>query len=307
MNEVTFSVITPVFNGAAFISETVQSVLSAIEGLSAEYLVINDGSTDETLAALQPYDSAIKIVSQINGGQPSAVRNGIKNASGKYCLVVNADDPLMGKELFIHAERTFKVNPEVVVVYPDWQIIDAKNRPIKKRVVKEYSRGELIGNFNCLVGPGGIFRTDLAKQIGGWNSDFKYVPDYDFWLRMSNFGPFKRMPGVMAQWRTHESSISIGSRGLKMAEERIRVMEDFLANNPQPKTLTNAGISSAYFTAAQLAFFDSKVPGRKWLHYAVRKNWKILFKRSLLKSLYLELLPLSRWGMTLIRKLLIKS
>ena len=92
-----------------------------------------------------------------------------------------------------------------------------------------------------------------------------------------------------------------------MAEERIKVMEEFLINNPQPKKLARAGISSAYFTAAQLAFFDTTIPGRKWLHFAVRKNWKILFRRNPVKTIYLEFLPLSGWIVSFVRKLSVKS
>ncbi len=307
LNNLDFTVITPVYNGADFIEETAQSVLDSICGFQAEYIVINDGSTDATLAKLEKFGNSIRVISQPNGGQASAIRNGLENALGKYAIIVNADDPLMGGTLFTKALEAFTQNAECVVVYPDWQIIDLQNKVIKKKVTKEYSREELVGNFNCLVGPGGIFKTDLAKKIGGWNSEFKYVPDYDFWLRMSNLGTFERLPGVMAQWRNHDSSISIGSRGMKMGLERIKVMENYLINYPQPQKLANAGLSAAYFTAAQLTFFDASIPGREWLYQAIKKNWKILFMRSPAKTVYLLLLPVSSFFTKIIRNLFVKS
>ena len=117
-----------------------------------------------------------------NAGQAEAVNDGINFASGKYSIVVNAGDPLLPNKLFENAAKIMDSNLSVVVVYPDWKIINENGKVIKEIFTEEYSPDELIGNFNCLVGPGGIFRTETAREVGGWDSSMKYVPDYKFWL-----------------------------------------------------------------------------------------------------------------------------
>ena len=116
------SVITPVYNGADFIAETVESVLKASANHNVEYIVVNDGSTDKTLEKLQQFDGRIRILTKVNGGESSAVNLGLQNAKGDLVLIVSADDPLPSDDIFIGAEDYFSRNSNVVAWYPNWKI-----------------------------------------------------------------------------------------------------------------------------------------------------------------------------------------
>jgi glycosyltransferase involved in cell wall biosynthesis len=289
-----FSIITPVHNCEEFISQTVNSVLKAAGNYIFEYIVIDDGSTDDTSDILINYGSKIRYIRQENLGQSLAISNAIELALGDFLLVVNADDPLITEDLFRDALEILESDEEVVATYPDWQIIDNSGNVVETIQVKEFSIEELVGRFNCLIGPGGIFRREAAQKIGGWDKNFRFVPDYDFWLRMSDLGSFKHVPRVQATWRTHNNSISIGSRGKEMAEERIRVIDNYLSRNPKlPEEVKRMAIANSTYRAAVLSYFDIRINGRKLVWKSITTYPKIIVEKNPLILLFLLCTPFS--------------
>ena len=91
------SVITAVYNGAQYIEETINSVLTHCSSIDFEYIVLNDGSTDNTLELLNKYESKIRVIDKENSGESDSVSTGFKLATGDLLLVVSADDPLLTK------------------------------------------------------------------------------------------------------------------------------------------------------------------------------------------------------------------
>ena len=289
-----FSVIIPVCNGEKFIRETVESVIHSLRKFEGEIIIIDDGSVDLTPNILAEITSDLHIISQENQGQASAVNAGIFNAKGKYSIIVNADDPLIDSELFESAWRILEENSAIVGTYPDWNLIDDRGAILEQVNVKDFSQREFVGRFNCLIGPGGIFRTKLAKEINGWNPMYKFVPDYDFWLRLSKFGDFRHVNRVQAQWRSHSESISIGSRGKRMAEERIAVITSHVKSNPQiDKNLARMALANAYYRAGMLSYFDATIPGYKYALRAIRLHPKILIESNFGALIFMMFSPVS--------------
>lgn len=291
--KILFTVVTPVFNGEKYLQETIDSVLFNIDFMNTEYIVVDDGSTDRTAEILRDYQNKIRVISKANQGQAKAINEGLKLAKGEFALIVNADDPLVSKKLFSISHEIFRTDPSIVVTYPNWTVINQSGNFIKCVQPKEYSFRELLGNFNCLVGPGGVFRIKNALQIGGWNSSYRFVPDYDFWLRMSTQGKFRKIPENLAVWRSHESSLSVGGRSLEMAQERIRVIENFLLKYPQDKIISENALSNAYFRASLLVFFDSRVPARIYLKRSFQHSKRTILNKNKFVLIYLLLSPLT--------------
>jgi len=289
-----FSIITPVYNGERYIAETIKSVLKCLEGLKYEYLVIDDGSTDGTSKILERFGSQITTISQGNSGQANAINRGIQLASGRYASIVNSDDPLISAKLFVEAMKIMNLDSTVVATYPDWELIDENGKTIETIYVKEFSLDELVGRFNCLIGPGGVFRVSQAKELNGWDGRYRYVPDYDFWLRLSEQGKFQHIPEVLAAWRSHSNSISIGSRGLDMSRERIQVIENYLTRNPHTaKSLSRMSRANSYYRAALLSYFDNRVTGRQIIMKAICIYPRILVEKDIRATVFLLTYPLS--------------
>ena len=294
-NGLDFSIITPVYNGDKYLEETLNSVFTYTKDIKYEHIVVNDGSNDKTTEILEKYQNKIVIINQLNAGQASAINRGLHAASGRYSMILNSDDPLITNELFESSRTILDKNLDVVLTYPDWQIIDYQNKVIRTKHQREFSIIEFFGHSNCLVGPGGIFRTQTALKIGGWNSDYRFVPDYDFWLRLLAFGKFVHVPKVQAAWRNHQGSISIKFRGKEMADERIRVIEDHIFRNQSLDIkLINIARAFAYQNAARLSYFTNAVKGRQLLWKSFLLYPKIIVKQDFRITLFILLLPFSR-------------
>ena len=288
------SIITPVFNGQKYIEETIWSVLEAGIEVEFEYIVLNDGSTDTTLEIISGFEDRVRVFSHANIGESETVNLGIQRATGKYVLILSADDPLLTKDLISKAVRELDLNSNLVAVYPDWKIISAEGLDMDFIILPEYSDEIMIGENRCLPGPGVVFRRDAAIKIGGRRKEWKFVGDYDFWLRLSRLGNIQRLPGVLAQWRNSADSTSVSQRGSLMATERINVIGNFVIENNLPPALQRLAISNSYILAARLVFFEKSIPARQYLAKAfyVRRGWPSQAKIHIV--LYIILLPISR-------------
>ena len=301
------TVITPVYNGEKYIKETIESVINAVTHVPLEYIVINDGSTDRTLEIISEYSSQIQVLNFENQGESASVNIGLAAARGAYVVVVNADDPILDGSLFDKAVQILDKNPTIVAVYPDWQVINEIGGFVRKVTVDDFSLDALVGKNKTLPGPGAFFRRESAVAIGGRRSKWKYVGDYDFWLRLSASGDFQRIPECLAQWREHLSSTSVSQKNLHMANERIHVVEEFLENSDLPPAIQKMALSNAYYLAARLAYFDKAINGRKLFLQSLIKGKRFPSEGHPVIILFLLLYPLSRYISLVIPRSLAKK
>lgn len=293
MNELGISIISPVFNAEKYIEQTILSVLASKIYLPFEYIVINDGSTDNSLNIIKKYSEKIVILNQTNLGEAKTVNRGINMAKYDFILILNADDPLLDPKLIDIALKKLSENNELVAVYPDWQIIDESGNLIRKVLVPDYSLDLLVSKCICLPGPGTVFRKSSALSIGGRNPKWKYVGDYDFWLRLSQVGKFQHINQNLAQWRLHQKSTSISNRNINMANERIEVISQFLDRYKLSNKLKKASKANALYLAARLVFFDRKIPAKRMLFRAILIQKKFPSNSKLLVVIFILTTPLS--------------
>lgn len=275
-NKVVISVITPVYNGQSYIRETVDSILNLAPQNGFEYIVVNDGSTDETLKILESYGSRINLINQANSGESSAVNTGIYAAQGEYLVVISADDPIFTSKLFEGIPDFFESNLEISAWYPDWKMINERGELIRVVKPKEYSRENLVDHAICLPGPGTFFRREMAREIGGRQEKWRYVADYDFWLRLSDLGPLRKRNELVSQWRYHEGSTSTSQAGLSMFMERINVIDEFLkARDIQGKVRRKALANTRCHAAAIKFDYQISIPARREVirAFLLRRGW----------------------------------
>jgi glycosyltransferase involved in cell wall biosynthesis len=272
------SVIIPVYNGGDFLQETIDSVLNNSDPVLVECLVIDDGSTDVTPQIIASYGHQIRSFRQDNSGEGAAVNKGLREALGEFIVVVSADDPVLTPKLFLGVLDFFEKNPCAVAWYPDWNLIDSKGKILKTIRLPAYDFTDLFSRNRVLPGPGTWFRKKSALAINGRNVKWKYVGDYDFWLRLSRLGSLVHRSEVVAQWRSHSLSTSISNRGVRMAEERIDVIEDFINSNSvylDKKSISLARAHARYL-ASRLGFFSKHVNSRKLFFSAIRFDLRVI-------------------------------
>ena len=264
------SVIVPTFNRADFLPRTLES-LFALSYPDVEIVVVDDGSTDGTAGLLagladRPRLSCLR---QANGGQASAVNRGFAAAAGRFLMVCNSDDP-QPADLLEPLVETLEGCPEVALVYPDWDIIDENDAVLDQVTMPEFGGLlELAAWHVPLPGPGALFRREAVLAAGGWDITFRHCPDWEWYLRLALLaGPFRRVPGPRARWRSHGGSISNHARGEAMSAEMLRAVSTFFARPDLPAEVTAVraeSLRNAFIEAAHTvvpADFRSALPNR---------------------------------------------
>lgn len=245
------TIITPAYNRADLVAETIDSVLSQ-DYPNIEYIVLDDGSTDATLDVIKRYDGRLRWESHPNMGETRTVNRGFELARGDIVGVVNSDDPLLPGAVSKLVAALVE-NPGVVVVYPDWLIIDERGRTVQTFRSYDYTGYlDILRRHFCLPGPGTLFRRRVIDEVGGRDPQFRYVGDLEFWYRIGCLGDFLRVPEVLATFRVHPGSATVSQRGTRMAEEHIEIMEKIYAFSLLPAgaaAIKDEAYSSAYFAA----------------------------------------------------------
>jgi len=245
------SIITPVYNREDFIEETILSVLGQ-DYPNIEYIVIDDGSTDKSLEIIKKYKNKLIWKTQKNQGEAKTVNRGFKMAKGEFVSILSSDDTLMPNT--VSSIHDFFVNhPDIAIVYPDWRMIDSGSRKIKNVKTPNYSYLDMLRWHACFPGAGTFIKKEIIQKLKGRDPQFKYVGDYDFWLRAGLVGKFARIPKVLANYRVHDNSATVNLKGRQMAQEHIRVINKIYSLpklSTDIKKIKNEALSSANFTAA---------------------------------------------------------
>jgi glycosyltransferase involved in cell wall biosynthesis len=218
-----FSVITPSFNQGRFIRANIESVLA--QGRSdVEHIVVDGGSTDETVQILKEY-SHLKWVSEKDRGQSDALNKGIAMAQGEWIVWINSDDYLLPDALNNFA-RFAQANPSVRFAYSNMVFVDENGADLSRRkVTYRPDNTTLYYWWRGGVGfgqPGSFFRRSLWTRYGPFDAALHYTMDYDFWLKMSQHVPFLYLDAYLAAYRLHGASKTLeGWRPFLLEKMRV--------------------------------------------------------------------------------------
>lgn len=244
------SVVTPAYNRAAYLDEVIQSVLDQ-DYPNVEYIVLDDGSTDGTPDIIKRYAGKIRWESHANMGETRTVNKGFNMVNGEIIGVVNSDDPLLPRAITTIVSRLL-AEPDTLVAYPDWLMIDENGESFKHITTYDYNYTDMLRWHHCVPGPGAFFRRTVVEELGGRDPDFRFVGDFDFWLRAGLLGPFTRVPATLATFRYHPESYSISQLGQEMAKEHVRLTDKIFAIPslpPEARKVKREAYSSTYYIA----------------------------------------------------------
>jgi glycosyltransferase involved in cell wall biosynthesis len=209
MDRPKVSVIIPVYNGARYLRESTESILDQ-SFKDFELLLINDGSTDETLAIMRSYhDSRIRILNNTTNTGLASVRNkGILESKGEYVAWLDADDISMPERLEKQVSLLDK-NPEIGICGTYAKIIGTqKSMEWRYPTDPDVLSCHLLF-YDPIITSSAILRKKiLAENNLLFNPAYPPAEDYDLWERMSRHCSIINIPEVLTSYRIHESQTS---------------------------------------------------------------------------------------------------
>jgi len=198
------SIITVVYNAELYIKDCIESIINQ-SYQNIEYIIIDGGSTDQTLTIISNYKNHIAyLISEQDRGLYDAINKGIKLASGDVIGLLNADDMLVGNNILSKIADAFIANPEYEAIYGDLNYI----RPDRSITVREWRSKQAspkdINNGWMPAHPTLYIKKDLFERFGYYALDLGTAADYDFILRYfyTNKLKAKYLPQLMVNMRT---------------------------------------------------------------------------------------------------------
>ena len=207
---VKVSVVTPSYNQAQFLEETLRSVLEQ-DHPDIEYIVVDGGSTDGSLEILQKYASRLAWwVSEPDRGQTDALNKGFARASGEILAWLNSDDTYQPGAVAA-AVAFLQAHPEVGLVYGDANLIDEHGSVLGRFPARQTDYARLLQGHVHIPQQASFFRADLWRQVGPLDPSFYFAMDYDLWVRLAKVSPLVYHPALWANFRLHGQTKTLSS------------------------------------------------------------------------------------------------
>lgn len=279
------SVIMGVYNGAKYLRESVEGILSQ-EYVDFEFVIVNDGSIDESENILAEYaaqDNRIRIIEQKNHGLTRALIRGCNEAKGNYIARVDVGDVMVPKRLG-KQQQVLDEYPDCVFVSchtefcgPKWEHLwvslgkPESNGPVSL-IPKRPERG-LAGDISSH--PSVMFRRNAYKSVGGYREEFYFGQDWDLWYRLAEIGSFFVVPEVLYRVRIFPDCISMTrnqcqdavaecSKGAFIARQRNEY--------EQPWIEKAASIHPGNLSVLNKKNINCREPGLYFIGEALRRN-----------------------------------
>lgn len=233
------SVIIPTCNSAAVIRQTVDAVLAQTHP-HIELIVVDDGSTDDTLALLAGYGDKLRVVVQANQGVCRARNSGLALARGEFICFLDHDDVWYPEMLALQLQA-FGADAEVGCVYADYThwYPDAQGRhadpdALRSRFAMDAELDASMSGWiyhllliDCHVQTSAaMLRREVFRQCGAYDESLPYSEDWDLWLRISRKYRFNKLKNVSVLYRQVEGQ---GSRKTRDVDYRTRLLERAVA------------------------------------------------------------------------------
>lgn len=240
MKKATFFIVTPSYNQADFIEETINSVLSQTE-VEIYYYVFDANSTDGTPTILKKYSQRLTGVSEPDKGQTEAINKGIvafsklppKIQNEAYFAYINSDDYYFS-QAFEKVATAFKSHPqhywlvgEAAIASQQYAFFHAGLVKLWKSLLRGLYFPALLLILNPIPQPATFLRWEAVKNIGHFNESLRYAMDYEYWLRVqAKYGPPLFLPDQLAVFRVHDTSKG-GTQFHKQFAEQEHVARSF--------------------------------------------------------------------------------
>jgi glycosyltransferase involved in cell wall biosynthesis len=207
----TVSVVMPAFNAAGFLDEAVCSILDQTFR-DFEFIIVDDGSTDDTARILRKYakaDSRVRVVLQANEGMIPALNRGCRLARGHFIARMDADDISLPQRLEKQVEFLER-HPKIGILGTWIRRIDQNGSVVgtlypspNPQVLKWFHFFQV-----CVVHPTVLMRREVLEKVNFYRVDAVHAEDRDLWLRASSVTQFSNVPEILLNYRVWADSTS---------------------------------------------------------------------------------------------------
>jgi len=202
------SIVTPSYNQAAYLEETISSVLDQ-DYQFLEYIIVDGGSTDGSVEIIEKYANELAWwVSESDRGQTDAINKGFSRAKGEILAWINSDDTYLPGAV-AEAVEFLDAHPDIGMVYGDANLVDVDGEVIGRFPARQTDNRRLMRGFVHIPQQAAFFRADIWRKVGPLDPSFYFAMDYDLWVRISQHSPIEYYPRLWANFRLHGDAKSI--------------------------------------------------------------------------------------------------
>jgi len=216
------SVVTPSYNQADYLEQTMRSVLEQ-DYPHIEYLVADGASTDGSVEIIKKYAGGLAWwVSEKDRGQGDAINKGLTRARGEIFAWLNSDDYYL-PGVVSSAVEVFKENPDALLVYGNMLAVDGNGQTLNLLKYGQYALEDLLC-FQIIGQPAVFFRREAYESAGKLDVTFHYMLDHHLWIRIAHQGRIVHVPQVWAAARFHPQAKN-RQLAVEFGREAFRILE----------------------------------------------------------------------------------
>jgi len=217
------SIVTPSFNQAKYLDDTIRSVLNQ-NYANLEYMIIDGGSTDGSVDIIRKYvDQLAFWVSEKDNGQAEAINKGLSRAKGDILAWLNSDDMYLSGTI-ASAVKTLQDNLDVVLVYGNMLAVDKHGQRINFLKYHQLNIEDLLC-FEIIGQPAVFFRREAFEKAGVLDTSYHFFLDHYLWLRIASQGRILHVGETWAEARYHPEAKNI-ARPIEFSREAFRLLEE---------------------------------------------------------------------------------
>jgi glycosyltransferase involved in cell wall biosynthesis len=220
---VRISIVTPSLNQGKFIEQAIMSVMNQDHD-DIEHIVMDGGSTDETISTLKKY-THLQWVSERDSGQSNAINKGFKKATGEILAWLNSDD-YYENNVFGSIVEYFQRHPECMILYGDITFVDRDGIPLSVFAGRTITYEMLIRRPDLLRQPSFFWRRSVWNELGGVDENLHLVMDFDFFLRAAARFGFHHINRNLSHFRYYGGGKSL-SRAKQQMDELLSVYKKY--------------------------------------------------------------------------------
>ena len=290
------SIVMPSLNQGRFIAQSIESAL-AQDFPSVELIVVDGGSSDETLAILKSFGARLKWISEKDDGQSQAVNKGWRMARGEILGWLNADD-LLAPDATRRAVDALDSDRALAGVYGDCVYVDEAGAELGKFPSEDFDYEKLVLRAEDFIPQPGVFlRRAWLERADMLDENLHFVMDYDLWLRLGMFAPLKFLRGETARARLHRSAKTLASAP-RFGDELASIFSRLVAQKDFPPNLAaqkNIILANAFVHAASYCFWGGETRRARFYLARAWRETPFLKSRSFYRLLAFSLAGKFGW------------